>query len=172
MCTQLPIAQRLRPNQVPEPNVGTERGCVLDDAPMISALRLSSVCPVAVLPCSRDRPRCATAVAMPASTPCSASTLVGRAAARRAAPVAVPADLALCDHAAQNLIYGLPAFRYGNMTLYVGFLTRYRCAPEGRELQLWFGGHISGELAYSYDGLAWRRLGQTAAPTGELRLMD
>jgi hypothetical protein len=39
-------------------------------------------------------------------------------------------------------IYGLPAFRYGGM--YVGFLTRYRCAPKNCS---WFGGRISGELA-------------------------
>jgi hypothetical protein len=41
--------------------------------------------------------------------------------------------------------------------MYVGFLTRYRCAPQNCT---WYGGRISGELAYSYDGLSWRRLGQ------------
>ena len=44
--------------------------------------------------------------------------------------------------------------------MYVGFLTRMRCAPDNCT---WLGGHLSGELAYSYDGLAWQRLGQDAA---------
>ena len=52
-------------------------------------------------------------------------------------------------------IHGLPAFRYGDM--YVGFLTRMRCAPQDCT---WFGGRLSGELAFSYNGLTWQRLGQ------------
>ena len=67
----------------------------------------------------------------------------------------LPAD-ALYAQDAQ--IYGLPAFQHGDM--FVGFLTRMRCAPENCT---WLGGHLSGELAYSHDGLAWQRLGQDAA---------
>ena len=48
-----------------------------------------------------------------------------------------PAQLLPIDqlYAKSAQIYGLPAFRYGDM--YVGFLTRMRCAPKDCK---WFGG--------------------------------
>ena len=194
--TQLPIAQRLRPKQVPEPNVGTERGCVLDDAGVDgvpSARRLKMLMANAsVVARSHDWApekmgshdlRAASQQRLPdggvavLSRPpalrhggrhAGIHSMRGIHARGTGCSTASRASCACCP----STRFAITPPRYGNMTLYVGFLTRYRCAPEGRELQLWFWGHISGELAYSYDGLAWRRLGQTAAPTGELRLMD